>query len=278
MNAKQVAPPDSAVGIQAQGRVYLVGAGPGDPELLTIKGLRCLQAAQVVVYDRLVNVALLDEAPREAHRIFVGKRSGHCSPRQEEINAILIEQARLGQRVVRLKGGDPFVFGRGGEEALALAEAGVPFEIVPGVTSAIAVPAYAGIPVTHRGQASTLTIVTGHETSNSAAPPIHWEALAQVGGTLVILMGIGTLATISQRLLAAGLAPATPVAVIERGTVAEQRAVRGPLAEIVERVVTAGLHTPAVVVIGHVVDLGARLCWFEPAGESRQEPVPISWP
>lgn len=274
----QLIRPERAAGTQVQGRVSLVGAGPGDPELLTIKGLRCLQAAQVVVYDRLVNTALLNEAPTEARRIFVGKRSGSCSPRQEEINAVLIEQARLGQRVVRLKGGDPCVFGRGGEEALALAEAGVPFEIVPGVSSAIAVPAYAGIPVTQRGVASTLTIVTGHETSEGATPPIDWEALARVGGTLVILMGIGSLATISRRLLAAGLAPATLVAVIERGTVAEQRLVRGPLAEIVERVTTAGLQTPAVIVIGRVVGLSARLCWFEPSGEFEQEPVPISWP
>jgi uroporphyrin-III C-methyltransferase len=265
--------------LQQRGRVSLVGAGPGDPELLTVKGLRCLQAAQVVVYDRLVNAALLDEAPVEARRIFVGKQSGHSSLSQAEINALLIEQARLGRRVVRLKGGDPCVFGRGGEEALALAEAGVPFEIVPGVTSAIAVPAYAGIPVTHRGLASTLTIVTGHETPGGAAPPIDWEALAQVGGTLVILMGISSLAVISQRLLTAGLAPATPVAVIERGTVAQQQVVTGPLAEIAGRVITAGMHTPAVIVIGRVVDLGALLTWFEPSGEREgEEPVPTSWP
>jgi uroporphyrin-III C-methyltransferase len=280
MHAKlQTALHGSGERLLVQGRVYLVGAGPGDPELLTIKGLRCLQAAQVVVYDRLVNASLLDEVPVEARRIFVGKQSGHFSVRQEEINTLLIAQARLGRRVVRLKGGDPCVFGRGGEEALALAEAGVPFEIVPGVTSAIAVPAYAGIPVTHRGQASTLTIVTGHETSSGAAPPVNWEALAQVGGTLVILMGKSNLATISQRLLTAGLAPATPVAVIERGTVAEQRVVTGPLAEIAGCVITAGLQTPAVIVIGRVVDLRALLSWFETTGEAEEkEPVPISWP
>lgn len=256
----------------ARGRVYLVGAGPGDPELLTVKGLRCLRAAQVVVYDRLVNAALLDEAPVEARRIFVGKQSGHYSVRQEEINALLIEQARLGRVVVRLKGGDPCVFGRGGEEALALAEAGVAFELVPGITSAIAVPAYAGIPVTHRGHASLLTIVTGHETPG--ASPVNWEALAHLEGTLVILMGISSLATISQRLLAAGLAPATPAAVIEQGTVAAQRVVTGQLAEIAGRVTAAGLRTPAVIVIGRVVDLGALLSWFEAPAEG---PVPTSW-
>lgn len=257
-----------------RGRVYLVGAGPGDPELLTVKGLRCLRAAQVIVYDRLVNAALLDEVPIGARRIFVGKQSGHYSVRQEEINALLIEQARLGLVVVRLKGGDPCVFGRGGEEALALAEAGIAFEIVPGVTSAIAVPAYAGIPVTHRGQASLLTIVTGHETPGGGAPPVDWEALAHLEGTLVILMGISSLATISQRLLAAGLAAATPAAVIAQGTVAAQRVVTGPLAEIAGRVTAAGLCTPAVIVIGRVVDLGALLSWFEAPGG---EPASTSW-
>lgn len=264
----------------ARGRVYLVGAGPGDPDLLTVKGLRCLRRAQVVVYDRLVNAALLDEAPVEARRIFVGKQSGHYSVRQEEINTLLIEQARLGRIVVRLKGGDPCVFGRGGEEALALAEAGIVFDIVPGVTSAIAVPAYAGIPVTHRGQASTLTIVTGHETPGGATPPVNWEALAQLEGTLVILMGISSLAAISQRLLAAGLAPAMPAAVVEQGTVAQQRVVTGPLAEIAERVKAAGLCTPAVIVIGRVVDLAALLSWFDPSDgiEGGEGPAPTFWP
>ncbi|HEY1352700.1 MAG TPA: uroporphyrinogen-III C-methyltransferase [Ktedonobacteraceae bacterium] len=265
---------------QAQGRVYLVGAGPGAADLLTVKGLRCLRAAQVVVYDRLVNAALLDEAPAAARRIFVGKQFGHFSVRQAEINALLIEQARLGQIVVRLKGGDPCVFGRGGEEALALVEAGIAFEIVPGVTSAIAVPAYAGIPVTHRGQASTLTIVTGHETTGGAASPVNWEALAQLEGTLVILMGLADLAAISQRLLTAGLAPTTPTAVIEQGTLARQRVITGPLTEIAGRVTTAGLRSPAVIVIGRVVDLRALLSWFEPSAgvEQTEEPVPTFWP
>ncbi len=270
---EQVFPPDQCEEREARGKVYLVGAGPGDPELITVKGLRCLRAAEVVVYDRLVNPALLDEVPVAARRIFVGKQPGRCSLRQEEINALLIEQARLGRIVVRLKGGDPFVFGRGGEEALALAEAGIAFEIVPGITSAIAVPAYAGIPVTHRGQSGLLTIVTGHETPEHAAPLVDWEALAKLDGTLVILMGVATLPAIARRLLAAGLASTTPVAVIEQGTVAQQRMVTGPLAEIAGRVTTAGLCAPAVIVIGRVVDLSALLSWFVPADQQERSEV-----
>jgi uroporphyrin-III C-methyltransferase len=266
---EQAFPPDHCEGMDTRGKVYLVGAGPGDPELITVKGLRCLRVAEVVVYDRLVNPVLLDEVPVAARRIFVGKQPGRCSLRQEEINALLIEQARLGRIVVRLKGGDPFVFGRGGEEALALAEAGIAFEVVPGITSAIAVPAYAGIPVTQRGQSGVLTIVTGHETPEHAAPLVDWEALAKLDGTLVILMGVATLPMISRRLLAAGLAPTTPVAVIEQGTVAQQRMVTGPLAEIAGRVTTAGLRSPAVIVIGRVVELSALLSWFAPS--ARQE-------
>lgn len=261
-------PPNEAV--EARGKVYLVGAGPGDPELITVKGLRCLRAAEVVVYDRLVNPALLDEVPASARRIFVGKQPGRCSLRQEEINALLIEQARLGRIVVRLKGGDPFVFGRGGEEALALAGVGIAFEIVPGITSAIAVPAYAGIPVTHRGQSGVLTIVTGHETPEHAAPLVDWEALARLDGTLVILMGVATLPAITRRLRAAGLASTTPVAVIEQGTVTQQRMVTGPLAEIAGRVTTAGLRSPAVIVIGRVVDLSALLSWFAPFAQQKR--------
>lgn len=253
----------------ARGKVYLIGAGPGDPELITVKGLRCLRSADVVIYDRLVNTILLDEVPANALRIFVGKQPGRCSLRQEEINALLVEHARLGRMVVRLKGGDPFVFGRGGEEALALVEAGVAFEVVPGISSAIAVPAYAGIPVTHRNRSGALTIVTGHETPEHDAPLVNWEALARLDGTLVILMGVATLALITQKLLQAGMAPSTPAAVIEQGTIARQRVVRGPLVEIAERVTTAGLHSPAVVVIGRVVDLGSLLSWFAPSSAEK---------
>ncbi len=264
-------PPVRREEAETRGKVYLVGAGPGDPDLITVKGLRCLRAAEVVIYDRLVNSALLDEVPASAQRIFVGKQPGRCSLRQEEINALLVEQACLGRIVVRLKGGDPCVFGRGGEEALALVAAGIPFEIVPGITSAIAVPAYAGIPVTQRGQSGALTIVTGHETPEHSAPLVDWDALAKLDGTLVILMGVATLPTISQKLLKAGLASTTPAAVIEQGTVAQQRIVTGPLAEIAGRVAAAGLRSPAVVVIGRVVELSALLSWFAPADQQEAQ-------
>ena len=254
-----------------RGRVYLVGAGPGDPELITVKGLRCLRAADVVVYDRLANPALLEEVSSQAKLIFVGKQSGHCQLRQEEINTLLIEQARLGRKVVRLKGGDPCVFGRGGEEALALVEAGIPFEIVPGISSAIAVPAYAGIPVTQRGQSGVLTIVTGHEQPGRTSSLVDWETLAKVDGTLVILMGVATLPTIRQSLLSGGMAAETPAAVIEQGTTIRQRQVTGTLTNIVERVAEAGLRSPAIVVLGRVVDLSAALAWFAPLESAQAE-------
>ncbi|HET8840390.1 MAG TPA: uroporphyrinogen-III C-methyltransferase [Ktedonobacteraceae bacterium] len=255
-----------------RGKVYLVGAGPGDPDLITVKALRCLRAAQVVVYDRLANPALLDEVSEHTELIFVGKQSGKCALRQEEINALLVEQASLGKIVVRLKGGDPFVFGRGGEEALALATAGISFEVVPGISSAIAVPAYAGIPVTHRGESCAVTIVTGHEDPSRPSSLVNWDALAKLNGTLVILMGMATLSSICQKLLDGGMASTTPASVIEQGTIARQSQVTATLANIAECVATAGLHSPAVIVIGHVVDLGATLSWFSPlrATENRQ--------
>lgn len=245
------------------GKVFLVGAGPGDPELITLKGLRCLRKAEVVVYDRLICPDLLEEAPSQARRVFAGKASGHPSMKQEEINALLIGYARRGCLVVRLKGGDPFVFGRGGEEALALAHAGIPYEVVPGVSSAIAVPAYAGIPVTHRGLASLVTIVTGHEQDTCASPLVNWEALATLGGTLVVLMGVERLSHITQRLLRGGLHPGTPAAVIQQGTVPEQRVVTDTLVSIAERARAASIRSPAVAVIGAVVALSDPLAWFE---------------
>ena len=247
------------------GKVYLVGAGPGDPDLITVKALRCLRTAHVVVYDRLANPSLLDEAPERAELIFVGKQAGQCALRQEEINTLLVEQARLGKIVVRLKGGDPFVFGRGGEEAQALVDAGIAFEVVPGVSSAIAVPAYAGIPVTHRGEACAVTIVTGHEDPARSSSLVDWEALAKLNGTLVILMGMATLPAISQKLLAGGLAPETPAAVIEQGTTSCQRQVTGTLVSIAELASAADLRSPAIVVIGYVVNLSTTLSWFAPA-------------
>ena len=247
------------------GRVYLVGAGPGDPELITLKGLRCLRMADVVVYDRLISPYLLDEAPSQAERVFSGKEPGCHSMKQEVINALLIKYARQGRLVVRLKGGDPFVFGRGGEEALALAHAGIPFEVVPGVSSAIAVPAYAGIPVTHRNHASSVTIVTGHEQRTHISSAVNWEALAKVGGTLVIMMGMEALAHITQQLLAGGLSPDTAAAAIQQGTVPQQRVITGTLVNIAERASIANVKPPAIIVIGTVVTLSRALAWFETA-------------
>src|SRR5579883_2175777 len=245
------------------GRVYLVGAGPGDPGLLTVRGREVLGRAEVVIYDRLVNPALLAQAPPEALRIFAGKLSGErpISISQSEINRLLLTHARRGRLVVRLKGGDPFVFGRGGEEAEALAEAGIPFEVVPGVSAAIAVPAYAGIPVTHRDYASSVTIVTGREGAQGA-PGINWEALAALGGTLVVLMGVAALPDFTQRLMAGGLDPATPAAVIQEGTTRRQRSVAGTLADIAARAADAGLTAPATTVIGQVVAMGNVLAWY----------------
>jgi len=247
----------------APGRVYLVGAGPGDPGLMTVRGLEVLRRARVVVYDRLVNPVLLDEAPPDAVRIFAGKHAGaHCLP-QAQINALLIEQAQRGRLVVRLKGGDPFVFGRGGEEALALAEAGVPFEVVPGVSAAVAVPAYAGIPVTHRGLASSFAVVTGHEDSGKAVAGVDWARLATAVDTIVVLMGAESLPRIVAELVAHGRPPATSVALIRWGTTEAQETLVGTLADIVARAEAVALAPPVLAVIGAVVALRERLEWFE---------------
>lgn len=249
---------------RSNGRVYLVGAGPGDPELITLKGLRCLRAAEVIIYDRLISPILLEEAPPEAERVFVGKASGCHTLAQEEINALLIAHARKGRVVVRLKGGDPFLFGRGGEEATALAEAGIPYEIVPGVTSAIAAPAYAGIPITHRNYAAQVTIVTGHEsTADGPAASINWEALAKLEGTLVILMGLANLANIARRLIAYGMSPLTTAAVIEQGTLPTQRIVTGALDQIAAQTQAAGMRSPAIIVVGAVAALHESLAWVD---------------
>jgi len=244
-----------------RGKVYLVGAGPGDPGLLTLKGRDCLARADVVVYDRLVSPSILKFAPAGAELVYAGKSPEGHTLTQEEINALLVARARAGATVVRLKGGDPFVFGRGGEEAEALAAAGVPFEVVPGVTAAVAVPAYAGIPVTHRQYTSSLAIVTGHEADGDAPPALRWEALAHAAGTLVFLMGTRNLPEIVARLTAAGLPAETPVAVIRWGTLPRQRTVTGTLGDIAER--AKGVANPAVVVVGRVVELRERLSWFE---------------
>jgi uroporphyrin-III C-methyltransferase len=240
------------------GRVALVGAGPGDPELITVRGLRRLQAADVVVYDRLVHPQLLDEAPNWAERVFVGKVPGGGHD-QRAIEALLLARARAGLQVVRLKGGDPFVFGRGGEELAALVAAGVEVEIVPGVSSAFAAPALAGIPVTQRGLASAVTVVTAHEDPTKLAASVDWDWLAASCGTLVILMGLGRLAAICERLLDAGLPSSTPAAVISNGSLPSQRQVVAPLCEMATAAASAGLASPALIVIGEVVTLRAQL-------------------
>jgi uroporphyrinogen III methyltransferase/synthase len=275
------------------GKVWLVGAGPGDPGLITVAGVERLREADVIVYDRLASPRLLKRARQGAELIFVGKMAGEGAHNQAKINELLVEKARQGKRVVRLKGGDPFVFGRGGEEAEALRAAGIHFEVVPGVTSAAAVPAYAGIPVTHRGVASTFAVVTGHEAdlpvilsgdeglARSSEPPrrnlgrgigrteesvptaIDWTRLATAVDTLVLLMGVKTLPEIVEKLIEGGRAAETPAAVIQWGTTPDQRTVTGTLADIVQRVQEAGVTAPAVTVVGEVVRLRETLAWFE---------------
>ncbi len=245
------------------GTVYLVGAGPGDPGLITVKGLKLLQRADVIVYDRLVPDELLDETRADAELVYVGKTPHRRSISQEEINAILVEKAQAGLSVVRLKGGDPFVFGRGGEEVLACHEAGTPLEVVPGVSSAIAVPAYAGVPVTHRHLSAGFTVFTGHEDPAKENIQVDYAALARMG-TLVLLMGVSRLPEIMGRLIADGLEPDTPALCVEWGTTAQQRVVEGTAATIASLVIEAGFDTPATTVIGAVAALPAQgLRWFD---------------
>jgi len=240
------------------GKVFLVGAGPGDPDLLTIKGMKCLQAADVVIYDRLASPELLALAPEAAERICVGKKGGHYSFPQDGINAVMAAKAREGKTVVRLKGGDPFVFGRGGEEALFLVDAGIPFEVVPGVSSAFAVPAAAGIPVTHRDLASSVAVIPGHQGEDSPQP-IRWDHLAKSADTLIVLMPVQRLRQIVAELVLNGKTLDTPAAVIQSGTLSGQRQVIGTLRTIGSQASEAGLATPAVLVVGAVVRLAAKL-------------------
>ena len=246
---------------RSPGTVYLIGAGPGDPGLLTLKGMRCLEEADVVIYDALANSRLLSHVRPEAERIYVGKTAGRHTLPQEEINRLLVEQAKAGRTVARLKGGDPFVFGRGGEEAEALVAAGVPFEVVPGVTSAIAAPAYAGIPLTHRDFTSTVAFVTGHEDPTKADSDIAWDKIATGIGTLVFFMGVGRLPEIVGQLTRHGRSPETPAAVVRWGTRAEQEVVTGTLGDLVEK--SRGMKPPALIVVGEVVRLRETLHWFE---------------
>ena len=245
------------------GFVSLVGAGPGDPELISVKGLRRLRAADVVIFDALVSAALLDECHPEAVLINVGKRGGQPAPSQASINGLLIAHALAGRQVVRLKGGDPFVFGRGGEEAEALAAAGIGWEIVPGVSSAIAAPAAAGIPLTHRDLASSFAVVTGHERAGRAESRHDWAALARID-TLVVLMGVGQLAEIAERLIGCGRAADTPAAVVQWGTTAAQQTAVATLGTIADAVARAQLGAPATLVVGDVVGLRERLGALEP--------------
>jgi uroporphyrinogen III methyltransferase / synthase len=244
--------------------IYLVGSGPGDPGLFTVKGVRCMEEADAIVYDRLAPEALLKYARPEAEKIYVGKKPGNPTMSQEEINDLLATLGRAGKTVVRLKGGDPYIFGRGGEEALALLEAGLPFEVVPGVTSGVAAPAYAGIPVTHRQVSTSVAFVTGHEDPTKGRTDVDWGKLANGADTLVLYMGVGRLAEISSGLISAGRTPDTPVACVRWGTVPEQRTVTGTLEDIADRVAEAGLKPPAIIVVGDVVALReAGLDWFE---------------
>jgi len=244
------------------GKVFLVGAGPGDPDLISVKGVNCLKKADVIVYDRLLDERLVAVAA-EAERIYVGKAAGEHTSSQDEINQLLVAKAREGKMVVRLKGGDPFVLGRGGEEAEVLAENGVLFEVVPGVTSAVAVPAYAGIPVTHRGLASSLAVITGHEDVQKDSSSINWEKLATGVDTLVFLMGMKNLPEIVNKLTEYGRPASTPVAVIKDGTLPEQETVVGCLGDIAARVAEFHLTAPAVIVVGNVVGLRDKLRWFD---------------
>ena len=244
------------------GTVYLVGAGPGDVGLLTLRGAELLERAQAVVYDRLVAPEILALAAAAAERIYVGKAPGRQAMSQEEINHLLVRLARQGRLVVRLKGGDPFVFGRGGEEALTLREAGIPLEIVPGVTAGIAGPAYAGIPVTHRGLASAVVMVTGHEQPGKAESDLDYQALARIG-TIVLYMGVGRLDEIARGLIAAGRSADTPAAVVERATTSRQRTVRADLAHLAETAARQGIGAPAIVIVGQVASLADRLAWCE---------------
>ena len=246
-----------------KGKVYLVGAGPGDPGLITVKGLECIKKADVLIYDYLASPILLKHAKEHTEILYVGKKGGDHTLSQDEINALIAEKAQKGLTVTRLKGGDPFIFGRGGEEAEILVRNKIPFEIVPGVTSAIAAPAYAGIPLTHRKFTSTLAFVTGHEDPLKEESDIDWTALAKGIGTIVFLMGVKNLPYITNRLVSHGMDPDTPVALIRWGTTPRQTTVTGTLDTISERAKNAGFKPPAVIVVGHVVKLREKMKWFE---------------
>jgi uroporphyrin-III C-methyltransferase len=244
------------------GKVYLVGAGPGDRKLLTLRAAELLAKADIVIYDRLVGSSILKLMPKSAKRIYVGKRSGKHEVPQDNINELLVKAASEGRTVVRLKGGDPFLFGRGGEEAEALLENHVPFELVPGVTSAIATPEYAGIPLTHRDYASAVAVVTGHRAGDSGKP-VKWDKLASAVDTIVVLMGMESLEAIVKKLVEGGLDPDRPVAIVEQGTTRKQRVLIAKLSTIVDEAKRNSIKPPAVIIIGEVAKLGRKLAWFK---------------
>jgi uroporphyrin-III C-methyltransferase len=249
------------------GKAFLVGAGPGRADLITVRGLNILRRAEVLIYDHLIARELVDEAPPHAELIFAGKDPHHHTLSQEAITRLLVEKTSAGFQVVRLKGGDPFVFGRGGEEALALVQAGLPFEVVPGVSSAIAAPAFAGVPVTHRGVATSFAVVTGHESTDHPQHMTDWATLAKLP-TLVILMGLKRIASICDALLEAGRAPDTPAMAVSWGTTDQQQVVRGTLGTLPAALATHPLPTPSLVVVGDVVALHEHLHWFRPDGSA----------
>lgn len=249
--------------MQKDGVCYLIGAGPGDPGLVTLRGAECLHEADVIYYDYLAAPELLKHAKDEAEIIYVGKSAGKHTLSQEEITKAVVTSVKNGKIVARLKGGDPFIFGRGGEEATALAEAGLSFEIIPGVTAAVAASAYAGIPLTHRGISTSVTFVTGHETPEKGVVQTNWQALANSGDTICIYMGVANIGTIASKLIEYGRADSEPVAVIRRGTTSEHITLTGNLGNIAEKIEQAGLRPPAMIVIGRVVDLRKQIGWFE---------------
>ena len=248
---------------QSIGKVYLIGAGPGDPGLITVKGLECVKRADVIIYDYLANERLLEQRRPDAELIYVGKQGSRHTLPQDEINGLIVRKAREGKLVARLKGGDPFIFGRGGEEAEELADNNIPFEIVPGVTAATSVPTYAGIPLTHREHTASVAFVTGHEDPTKPESKVHWDKIATGIGTLVFFMGMKNLQNIVDNLVSHGRGPETPVALIQWGTRTDQRVVTGMLKDIVAKVKEAKLGPPAIIVVGEVVKLRQKLNWYE---------------
>jgi uroporphyrin-III C-methyltransferase/precorrin-2 dehydrogenase/sirohydrochlorin ferrochelatase len=255
-----------------RGEVFLVGAGPGDPELLTLRAWRILQQADVILYDHLVAPAIVDLARRDAERIYVGKERNRHTMRQEAINGLLARLAQQGKRVVRLKGGDPFVFGRGGEEIETLSRLGIAFQVVPGITAALGVASYAGIPLTHRDYAQTCVFATGHLKDGSC--DLDWVALARPRQTIVIYMGLLGLPVLCRELVAHGLPASTPAAVVQQGTTAEQRVVTGTLDNLAARAAAEKLKPPTLIIVGEVVRLHERLAWFEPAAQAGEAHEP----